>query len=54
MCVSANFSVSDLVIRPISFLLSPQEATYEEVVTSRAVQHDTNIIVSYDSADLKA
>ena len=56
---SANFSVSDLVIRPLSFLFSPQDPTFEEVGTNRAVHHDTNFImmeknVAYDSVDLKA
>ena len=55
----SQFSVSDFVIRPFSSLFSPQDATYEEVGTNRAVHHDTNFIVmeknvAYDSVDFKA
>ena len=53
------FNVLDLVIQPLSFLFSPQEATYEEIETSRTIHHDTNFImmeknVAYDSVDFKA
>ena len=44
---------------PLLFLFSPQDATYEEVETNRAIHHDTNFVmmeknVAYDSVDFKA